>query len=280
MSKIFFHSADLDGMCSGAIVKKAYPQAELVGINYGDKFPWDTIGKYERVFMVDFTLQPFEDMERLNELSCLSWIDHHKTAIEEAEKRNFKANFGQKLEIGRAACELTWEALLFYKGNEVVHLLGRYDVWDLVPNTLELQNGLGLYDTHPSNSELWDDLLSPNSKIFPKALEDGKILLQKQQMDDIAYAKEFAFETEIDGLNVIVVNKGLTGSLIFDSVYDPARHDAMMVFVWGKDIWTISLYSAKKEIDVGEICKAHGGGGHLGAGGFSCDYLPFRLKGE
>ena len=37
--KCFYHSADLDGHCSGAIVKMVYPECELIGINYGDKFP-------------------------------------------------------------------------------------------------------------------------------------------------------------------------------------------------------------------------------------------------
>jgi len=32
----FYHSADLDGHCSGAIVRKVFPQAQLVGANYGD----------------------------------------------------------------------------------------------------------------------------------------------------------------------------------------------------------------------------------------------------
>ena len=37
--KCFYHSADLDGQCSGAIVKLARPDCELVGIDYGDPFP-------------------------------------------------------------------------------------------------------------------------------------------------------------------------------------------------------------------------------------------------
>ena len=62
--KCFFHSVDLDGHCSGAIVKKAYPECEMIGINYGDSFPWGVIGPGEKVVMVDFSLQPFEDIDR------------------------------------------------------------------------------------------------------------------------------------------------------------------------------------------------------------------------
>jgi len=41
--KCFYHSVDLDGHCSGAIVKRAYPDCEMIGINYGDKFPWQQV---------------------------------------------------------------------------------------------------------------------------------------------------------------------------------------------------------------------------------------------
>src|SRR6185369_12703234 len=84
--KCFFHSADFDGKASGAIYKLHYPMIELVGINYGQPFPWETIAEGERVAMVDFSLQPFSDMLRLNESCDLVWTDHHKSAIEEYEK--------------------------------------------------------------------------------------------------------------------------------------------------------------------------------------------------
>jgi hypothetical protein len=38
--KRLIKSADLDGHCSGAIISLVYPDCELIGINYGDEFPW------------------------------------------------------------------------------------------------------------------------------------------------------------------------------------------------------------------------------------------------
>jgi len=276
--KVFYHSADLDGHCSGAIIKTKYPDCELIGINYGDIFPWSNIKKNENVFMVDFALQPFSDMEKLNKIAKLSWIDHHKTAIEEAHKKGFIASKLQVLQIGKAACELCWET--FYPGvkNRTVELLGRYDVWDLIPNTLELQNGLRMYDTLPNNDFLWKKLLGQNNAFLDDVLKIGSTLLRKQKMDNIAYIKACSFETEIDGLNVIALNRGLTNSKIFESEYNPKKHDAMLTFVWRKGQWTVSLYSDQKNIDVSKICKARGGGGHKGAAGFQCSILPFLLK--
>ena len=276
--KCFYHSSDLDGHCSGAIVKKAYPKVELIGINYGDIFPWEDIKKNEKIFMVDFSLQPFEDMERLNSISILTWIDHHKTSIDEAYKRNFFSKGGQFLQTTKAACELTWKLFYGDMENEAVNLLGRYDVHHLIPGALELQNGLKMYDTKPENNEIWSKLLSKNTHFLDECLKTGKILFKKQKMNNIAYAKACSFETILDGLNVVAINKGLTNSQIFESVYDKQKHDAMLTFVWRNGKYTVSLYSDKDNIDVSLICKKYGGGGHKGAAGFQCAELPFMLN--
>lgn len=34
----FYHKADLDGVCSGAIVKHFVPDVELYGFDYGEEF--------------------------------------------------------------------------------------------------------------------------------------------------------------------------------------------------------------------------------------------------
>ena len=39
----FYHKADLDGVCSAAIVKHFVPECELYGIDYGDEYPWDLV---------------------------------------------------------------------------------------------------------------------------------------------------------------------------------------------------------------------------------------------
>jgi len=273
--KIFYHSADLDGHCSGAILYRLFPGAELFGINYGDEFPWGKIKKNEAVSMVDFSLQPFDDMERLNGIARLTWIDHHKTAIEEAHVRGFLASDCQVLEIGRGACELVWEYYTHEK-NKAVELLGQYDVWNLIPGALELQQGLRLYDTMPSNTALWEKVFY-DDVFLESLLLNGSIILKKQDRDNTAYAKACAFETDMGGMKVIAINKGLTNSQLFKSVYNKNKHDAMLTFVWRKGQWTVSLYSDHNNIDVSVICKANGGGGHKGAAGFQCDVLPFKL---
>ena len=51
-----------------------------------------------------------------------------------------------------------------------------------------------------------------------------------------------------------------------------------MPFVFDGTQFTISLYS--EVVDVSEIAKKYGGGGHKGASGFHCKQLPFSKTGE
>jgi len=277
--KCFYHNADLDGKCSGAIVKMFVPEMELIGINYGQPFPWETICTGETVWMVDFSLQPFEDMERLNELCNLVWIDHHKSAIEEAHMRGFLAGGAQFLQDGTAACELTWKACGCGAVPQAVYLLGRYDVWAWrdVPLALEFQYGMRQYEADPADMEFWERLFRGDA--VGNIIAQGRNLLAFEQRQNEMYAKSCAFETTLDGLRCIAVNKGLTNSLLFKAVYDPAKHDAMISFVWRKGQWKVSIYADKPDVDASAIARRYGGGGHKGAAGFQCDllFLPFEV---
>lgn len=275
--KCFYHSADLDGKCSGAIVAMAHPGIELIGINYGDAFPWDRIEGGETVFMVDFSLQPFDDMERLNEICHLIWIDHHKTAIDEAAKRMFSAGGGGFTEVGRAGCELTWAYCMpIVPLPKAVFWLGRYDVWDHAnhPGALELQYGMRLHDCSPENGDFWKSVFFSDLVTNDIAMT-GVTLLKYEDQQNASYVKAHAFDVYLDGLRCMAINRGMTGSLMFKALWDQKKYDAMLSFVWRHGAWTISLYSDKPGIDVGAICKARGGGGHVGAAGFQCDRLPF-----
>jgi uncharacterized protein len=288
--KCFYHSADLDGHCSAAIVKHFHPECELIGINYGDPFPWHLIADSERVFMVDFSLQPIEEMVKLNSLCHLFWIDHHKSAIEAAAA--FDSEIDGLRDSAFAACELTWECFADASIKPLaVTLLGRYDVWDHSnPHTLPFQYGIRLNDTDPGlfpgcMKILWKPLLSTEKlPLHPHGetnaisiLEEGRVVLKYVKQDNAKYCRAAAFETMFDGKRCIAVNKLLTSSQLFDSVWDPEKYDAMITFGWRNRKWTVSLYSTKPDVDVSVICKAHGGGGHKGAAGFQCAELPFAI---
>lgn len=284
--KCFFHSSDLDGHCSGAIVKARHPECEMIGINYGQPFPFYKIVSNEDIYMVDFCLQPFDDMERLNSLCSLHWIDHHaKGSIDEAATRCFLASGGQSLDTSKAACELVWR-YIYPKDTippPVVYFLGRYDVWkhNEDPRILPFQYGMRQFsNTWPDNQELWSRLFAASNNEYNSIINDGKLILTYEENQNAKFCKAYSFETELNGNRAVCANRGFTNSKVFDSVYDPAKHELMITFVRLKPPagkWTVSLYSTRQDIDCGKIAKLFGGGGHKGAAGFQCEQLPFEI---
>lgn len=273
--KCLYHSADLDGHCAGAIVKRKHPEIELIGINYGDESP--IFEANEQVIMVDFTLQPFEKMIELSRKVNLTWIDHHKTALEEAEIHGFDC-MGIR-DLSRSGCELTWKYFFpEFEMPKAVRLLGRYDVWDHSnPHTMPFQWGMRMFDTDPSNDGVWVNVFEHDDFVHD-VIENGELLLEYRDNDNRKYAGACAFETELDGLNCIAINRMLTNSQLFDSVFMAGQHDAMIAFGWRKGKWNVSMYTTKDSIDVSTVCKNHGGGGHKQAAGFQCLELPFKLN--
>lgn len=282
--KCFFHSSDLDGHCSGAVVKHRYPECEMIGVNYGQPFPWEDIASHEPVFMVDFCLQPFQDMNRLNNLCLLHWVDHHTTSIDKAIEYQFAAGGGQLLSIGKAACELTWEYI--YPQTKIptaVYLLGRYDVWDHADErVLPFQYGMRLYaDTFPDNQALWRVLFDSEDRHFAQVMANGSLILQYERNQNAKFCSAYAFETWIHDpakgdIRAICANRVFSNSKLFDSVYHSGRHDIMVSFGRRGGKWVVSLYTTHKNVDCGAIALAYGGGGHKQAAGFTCSELPFR----
>ncbi len=293
----FYHAGDFDGKCSAAIVKKKYPECGLYPLNYGTPFPWNEIQYGETVFMVDFSLQPFSDMEKLiknNAIGKLVWIDHHKSVISDFFKSGlcldlsvasdgtlrYTDDYSSKVVILKtefAACELTWKYLFPTDVMpEAVNLLGRYDVWDhYFPEIKRFQWGLrSLPDTDPTNIKIWENLFDSSRGFVKQLITKGSIILDFKALEDAKYLKSFAFETEFNGYSVLAANKGLTNSLLFDS--SPKDYDLFVTFAYKHGLWDVFLYS-KKDIDVSVIAKKRGGGGHKGASGYQVKHLPTWL---
>ena len=314
----FYHKADLDGVCSAAIVRRFVPECELVGVDYGEPFPWGMLaakrldGERRKAYMVDFSL-PMADMRLLETMTYPVWIDHHKTAIEayRADRADRGMGVGMTvavLDTSMAACELCWHHfagdLLPWLRDDVrlppaVRLLGAYDSWrsdsaDWEKCILPFQYGMrvkhGIMD--PA-AQVWTAILRgeaphgwppvPVASVWP-TIEQGRVILEYQRQQDERAAREGAFErvlrVEGNALRCICLNTTRFTSQAFASVYDPSRHDVMVDFaLMPSGLFKVSIYTDKPSVDCGAIAKAYGGGGHRGAAGFHCERLPEFVPG-
>jgi oligoribonuclease NrnB/cAMP/cGMP phosphodiesterase (DHH superfamily) len=272
--KCFYHSSDMDGKCSGAIVRQYYgPETEMIGIDYRDEFPFNDIQPYDKVVIVDFSLQKEGDFERLLAITDdVIWIDHHKSAIEKHAKISDRIE-GVRMD-GVAACKLTWAYFYpIYLIPTVVELLADYDVWAFKygEQTNQMQTGIRLYDTRVE-SDMWKIWLDP-SYDPDKELDDGFIALQYRNNFAADLIKAYSFFAQFEGYRAVCCNAGSFSSQLFDSVTE--EYDIMICFIFDGRQWKVSVYTKKDDIDCSEIAKKYGGGGHRQAAGFQCKELPF-----
>lgn len=281
-----YHNKDLDGYCSGAIVKKKYPDAKLIGFDYGKELPMDEIPEGEPIIIIDVSL-PMVEMDSLSKHSAyhLTWIDHHISAINDY-KNHDHMGITAVLQDGISACEGGW--MYLFPDEEMptaVKLLGEYDTWrnkdkDRWDNLImPFQYGMRMCCN--SAETFAPELLLPDDYAMEQAIkyiiEIGRTILtyQKQQNERSCLS---SFEIEFEGLRAIALNNGGANSQVFDSVYDESRHDVMIPFVFTGKHWTFSLYTTKDEVDCSVIAKSKGGGGHKKAAGFQLKELPDEFK--
>ncbi len=298
---VIFHSVDLDGWMSAAIVKAWYntldaigesKTIDFVGYNYIDTVP--DVSAYDQVIMCDISL-PKEDMEELwsNPNVKAIWIDHHISAIEENKGLAWPGMQDVKL----AACELTW--LFFFSGApmpEIVRLLGRYDCFghkgtEEEQKVLEFQYGARM---HISNTEeafkyLQVEIDNPKSMVLKIIHSDGKAIYQylcTEAKQSYKNGFEVNFHKHItptgavseDRYKFICINKERFNPINFGINYHKEGYDGAACFHYANGWWNFSLYNDNGEVDVSEVAKRYGGGGHKGAAGFRAKDISEILK--
>ena len=278
------HHNDLDGRCAAAIVYQQFPTAEYIEMNYNQRFPVETIEQGEPVHILDFSIQPDEMVAlRRKTTDSIVWIDHHKTAIEKFA--GFTPAIKGIRRTDRSGAWLTWEFM--HPGIEPPEVVRLVDDWDMRTHeknsegyrTLQFVAAVKSYDTDPTGL-FWAQLLPGNRYYNHQRVDvmvrDGVTIIDYEARQNAEYIKAFGHKFRFEEHTCYACNRGLTNSMLFDSIIEDDEITIFMPFVWDGFKWTVSLYS--KTVDVSEIAKKYGGGGHTGAAGFVCDRLPWVSK--
>lgn len=285
MHHIVYHSADLDGICSAAVVadnlknQRRTPQAyRLWPFDYGQDH-LDLLAALEpddTLYLMDFSFPP-PVMEQLHaNVRTFGWWDHHLTAIEAARGRAYEHVFGRRRD-NYAACELVWDT--FHPGttSPLVFHLGRWDVWDHQhPATRPVQFGARALLGHlpPDHRDwaiaIWD------SSWAGRYYEAGE-LIESWERQNAARAVTNAIPIMFAGHRALALN-ARGGSDAFAAHPLLPRTELLLAFGQCSDRrWRCSLYrgpAAPPDLDCGQLAKTLGGGGHPGAAGFLASAPP------
>jgi len=294
--KCFYH-ADADGRCAGfwvklsaAITDKSQYDIKFIEINYGMPFPFDIIQQDEQIYIVDYSIEPQEMLRLLEITKDVTWIDHHKTAI--AKYVDFPCDIRGVRVDGVAACMLTYcylhhmtdrgigtiipfDTSMTEKAPKFTKLITDWDVWkfEYGNDTRNFITNFNTRDFCPWSSN-WDDFfINDCERICDIFIRDGAMMNRFRDQWAKEYCRVKGFETVIDGRKAFAMNLGMCNSEYFKSI---SGYDILMPFCFDGETWTVSMYS--QTVDVSEIAKKYGGGGHKGASGFQCKELPFVKK--
>ena len=304
---VVLHHNDLDGRCAAAIVYRwagiTHPKgkSDFIEMDYAKAVPFDKIEKDEQVFILDFSLS-VEDMRKLLKITDnVVWIDHHKTAIDRFNSSEIKG----VRNTADSGCVLTWKYIHWWSGRgsdwedltkpcprglevpRAVAMIGDYDTWTLkIPNSTEFYEGCKMLDTTDIGSDDWRALLMeeaegvdgtgkplPRKDVCTRVIEMGKTAIKYRDAYCEDMCSSYGFETDFDGHNIFVCNIYRFGSNGFLARMD--KYPICAACIYDGSQWSISLYSKRPDINVGELCKKHGGGGHKGAAGFVSKEFPF-----
>jgi oligoribonuclease NrnB/cAMP/cGMP phosphodiesterase (DHH superfamily) len=270
-----YHSRDLDGICSGAILKKRYPEAKIIGYDYGEPIPAEIIPD-EDLIIADVSF-PVPLMVKISQQQrSFIWIDHHVSAATEFLALEDKGHIEFIYDSRVAACELTWKYC--FPDTPIppaVLLLGEYDSWRnqdthrgktaIIPFQWGMRILCNSVETFPT--EAFGSPIA-SAKFIQNTIVAGESVLRYQKLQD-ARACKGAFEAVFEGHPSICLNKGLANSLTFESVWDPEKHHIMIPFSFNKNRWIVSLFTTRNDVDCSLIASQWGGGGHRKAAGFS-----------
>jgi oligoribonuclease NrnB/cAMP/cGMP phosphodiesterase (DHH superfamily) len=300
--KCFYHN-DPDGWCSAFWVRNhcekegiPFTDADFIEVNYDMKWLVDRVEQGEKVFMVDFSVDP-EQMILFATNTDFTWIDHHISAIEKMQPymEAYSSSFKGIRSTSVAACALTW---LYFNCDlnhswdisdlpEFTKLIHLWDTWQWKNESMEISMKVeGFITRLISDTKFVSDPLSKFWNILTdKQFRDENLdLLIKEGYGCLLFRDGYAESLcssigkiiEFEGFKCFVCNIPKPNSEWFKSV-DTATYDIMLPFYYNMNTeqFIVSLYTTNPEINVAKIAEKHGGGGHKGAAGFQCKELPW-----
>lgn len=281
-----YHGGCDDGFGAAWAVWKRWPDCKFIPGVYG-KAPPDVAGK--NVLMVDFSYKYDEIAEMSWKAKRIVILDHHKTAesdlarlpaMEGLDAANMEATavlcWSQNMpeimayfDMNQSGAVLAWEFCHGIPHNDPPPTMLAYiqdrDLWRFAfgDKTREFSAALR---TYPMDFAVWDQIAADPDRL----LAEGKIVLRAHQVN-IRKFMDDTFTERISGYEVPCCN--VPYHYASDTAHELLQRfpDAPFALCWfkrGDGLFQASLRSEDHRVDVSEIAKKYGGGGHRNAAGF------------
>jgi oligoribonuclease NrnB/cAMP/cGMP phosphodiesterase (DHH superfamily) len=260
---VIYHGNCQDGFTAAWAVWKSHPDWEFFPGKHGDPAP-DVTGRV--VYMVDFSYKRSVIVEMAKQAQDITILDHHKTA--EADLVDLPPNVSVDFNMDKSGARLAWEH--FHPSNPVpplVEYVEDRDLWKFKygNTTKEVSSNLFSLEYDFIN---WDAayrmLNSPGTTDTMR--EGGQAILRKQAKDTKELLQN-KFRMTIGGYDIPVCNLPYTFSSDAGHILAQNEPFGATFYLDGESAY-FSLRSTEDGVDVSEVAKLYGGGGHKHAAGF------------
>jgi hypothetical protein len=276
---VIYHSPCIDGFGAAYAAWKHFGDtAHYVPLNHGARVP--ELKQGTDVYMVDISFKRPILLEFAKRHHKVVILDHHVTAREElAGIMDEIPNVDVRFDMDHSGAFLSWDYFnpIFDIPQLLLHVEDR-DLWrHALPNTPGIVAALS---THAQDFELWDRLADNLDQLTV----EGAVLLRQQASH---------LESLLDIVRAAVFNTP-DGTVIVPAVNAPyflsseLGHALVCKYPQapfsvsyrdnGKGQRDWSLRSEDDRMNVGQVAKLYGGGGHRNASGMSEDTAFARIK--
>ena len=264
-----YHGNCADGFGAAWVFKKfAGREFDFHAGVYQDPPP-DCTGR--DVYLVDFSYKRPIVEKMLTKATRVVLIDHHKSALDDLWE--LYAAKPPRIEhltsLEHSGAVLAWQWFNGTNDSEMPQLLRHIEDRDLwrfaLARTREIQANVFSY---PYDFDVWDELMKAD---LQKLADQGAAIERKHFKDISELTKVVTREFTIGGYTVPVAN--LPYTLTSDAGHALAKGKPFAGCYWDTPQGRcFSLRSQDGGLDVSEIAKQYGGGGHRNASGFR---VPF-----
>lgn len=278
---VIYHGNCMDGFAAAWVVRKWYNEEMVPRIadpvsgitfesaQYQQEFNEAFYTRYidKQLIIVDFSFPPEVMLKLLDYCDNITWIDHHKSAVEAILATSALVNhplFIKFHSMDHSGAMLAWK--WFFGDTEPPLLLKHVedrDIWKFkIPGTRPICAAVFSY---PYDFETYDSLMIMNTSLLVTA---GEAIERKHFKDIHENLNTSVRWMRIGGVDMPVINCPKEWGSDAAHILAETSSSGMAAYYWDSPDGRIFGLRSIGDSDVSLVAKQYGGGGHKNAAGF------------
>ena len=221
------------------------------------------------VMLVDFSYKKEVLENMLKTAASITILDHHISAEKDLSDLLSSGKISGKFDMSKSGAMLVWEWFNPQKpAPKLIEHIQDRDLWKFeLEGSREINAALTSY---PFDFAVWDSLMSSSETELAALRQNGAAIERKLQKDIEELLAYGIRRMVIAGYDVPVLNA--PSASVSDDGHIMSINESFAACYWDHaEGGSFSLRSSESGVDVAEVAKKFGGGGHAKAAGFTVD---------